>query len=97
VFINSEDGGEANLRALLDNFSRQYVDPDRLAIRVYTNVKQRNDFASLILGDYVAPTMPEYFVAAIFRDSGNEVIRYRPPNGAVITVLVRGRDIFPNL
>lgn len=97
VLINAEDGSEANLRALLNNFSRQYAKPGPLVVKVYTNLKQLNDFVGLILGDYSVPTMREYFVAAMFRDSGNEVIRYRLPNEKAITVVVRGVDIFPDL
>src|SRR5262249_18596100 len=97
VLINADDGTEANLQTLLDEFSRQYPEPEYVEIRLYANLKQANDFAWLVLGDRLAPRTPGYFAAAIFRDSGNELIRYRPANGKIVTVVVRGRDIFPDL
>jgi len=97
LFINANDGTEANLRVLLRAFSRRYGKTEPLAIKVYTNLKQKSDFVAPILGDYVVQAMYEDFSAVLFRDSNDEVIRYRRPNEKVITVVVRGIDIFPDL
>ena len=98
VFISSEDGNEGSLLGLLRHFSQQFPEPEPLVIKVYTNFKQRNDFITAMLSVYsFVPAMREYFVAVVFRDTGNEVIRYRRPHGKVRTVVVRGVDIYPNL
>lgn len=89
LFINEEDGNEPNLLALLRRFSRQHPEPERFVIKVYTNPKQDSDF--------LVPSKGEYFGAALFRDSVNEVIRYHHPSREVKTVVVKGVDIFPKL
>src|SRR6266496_384694 len=88
LFINPEDGNESNLLALLSHFSRQYPEPETLEIRVYANLKQSNDFVVQLLGDHFVPATNDYFVGAIFRDSGNKVIRYRHPKEKVVTLVV---------
>ncbi len=89
LFINAEDGNEPNLLALLRLFSQQHPGPERLVIKVYTNPKQDSDF--------LVPGKVEYFSAALFRDSVNEVMRYRHPGTEVKTVVFKGVDVFPKL
>ena len=95
LFMNAEDSTEAKLIALLRRFSEAYSEP--LAINVYTDIKQAYDFALSITGERILPSMREYFVAVLFRESGNEVIRYRRPQRKIATVVVNGLDIFPKL
>lgn len=95
VFINAEDGSESTLLSLLRHFSRQHPEPEPLVIKAYTSLKQTYGFVQELGLDL--PAMREHFVAALFRDSGNEVIRYRHPHENVTTVVVQGLDVFPDL
>jgi hypothetical protein len=64
-------------------------------IKAFTNLRQIYGFVQEFGLDL--PAMREYFLAALFLDWGNEVIRYRRPQEPVTTVVVRGVDIFPQL
>lgn len=99
LFINAEEGTELKLVALLRHVSLEYPEPDRLSIRVYTDYAQSADFVVQALGDadYYVPAMREHFCAALFRESGNDVIRYRRPTEEVTTIIVRGVDISPDI
>jgi hypothetical protein len=97
LFINSRDGSGANLVELLRNYARQYPQPDRLHVRLYSDLKQSYHFGIHDLGEYVVPAMAQHFAAVLFRDGGNSVIRFRHPGEEVQTVVVNGIDVFPGL
>ncbi|MGH9760148.1 MAG: hypothetical protein ACREAC_04805, partial [Blastocatellia bacterium] len=97
----------------LQALSIRYPEPDSMAVDVFTDMSQEschlepprtretqatddellkrfgvsNDFAFL----------RRHFIAALFRANGNQVVRYRAPNGSVKTLIVSGSDIFPDL
>lgn len=89
LFINAEDASELNLLLLLGHFSSQHAQSEPFVIKVYTNLEQEYNLTGAILA--------KHFVAVIFRDSRNEVIRYRHPHEKVTTVVVHGVDIFPDI
>jgi hypothetical protein len=100
VLLDAEDFSEKNLKRLFGELSDRFPTPDRLAVHVFTSLKQ---VGSQSQRDAVSSMPPKenpefhnYHRALLMRIDGDELVRYNPnpPSREMKTMVLKGRDPF---